>query len=196
MNNILKNVNYMFTTSQVDKFPKGNLSEVLIIGKSNVGKSSFINAITNNNKLAKISKTPGKTQALSFFNVNEDFILIDSPGYGYAKVSKDQIERHYKMFNDYISNSNKLKAVIVLLDLRRNEISNIDLDIIKFFKKHKMSIIVIGTKLDKLKQKDLHAFKKSFEKNKVTESLELITFSSITRKNIDLIIKRLYQVAN
>lgn len=193
---MLKNVRYMLTTSQVEKFPKGNLSEILIIGKSNVGKSSFINAITNNNKLAKISKTPGKTQALSFFNVNEDFILVDSPGYGYAKVSKDQIERHYKMFNDYISSSNKLKAVIVLLDLRRSKISDIDLDIIKFFKKHKISLIVIGTKLDKLRQKDLHAFKISFENNKITESLELITFSSVTKKNVNLIVKRLYQVAN
>ncbi|NQX84193.1 MAG: 50S ribosome-binding GTPase, partial [Mycoplasmataceae bacterium] len=95
--NFLKNTNYLLTTSQVEKFPEHEMKEILLLGRSNVGKSTFINTITNNSKLAHISSTPGKTKALSFFNVDNSFMLVDAPGYGYAKVSKDQKWRHEKL---------------------------------------------------------------------------------------------------
>lgn len=195
--NFLKNTNYLLTTSQVDKFPEHEMKEILLLGRSNVGKSTFINTITNNSKLAHISSTPGKTKALSFFNVDDTFMLVDAPGYGYAKVSKDQKGRHEKLMSDYFThNIDKLCLVLVLLDLRRNKLSQEDEEILKFLRNNKISTIILGTKLDKLNQSELHKTIKSFDNNKYTNSLEVIKYSALSKKGLDLIIKRFYQFSS
>ena len=109
-----------FITSAVkqSQYPVDNRVEVAFVGRSNVGKSSIINALTNRRKLAKVSQTPGKTRLINFFLINNDFYLVDLPGYGYAKVSKKEKESWGKVIETYLNGREELKRVILLVDSR------------------------------------------------------------------------------
>ncbi|BDV03662.1 MAG: putative GTP-binding protein EngB [Candidatus Hepatoplasma scabrum] len=184
----LKNIKYLFTTSDLSKLPNDNLKEIVIVGRSNVGKSTFINTIGNNQKLAKKSNKPGKTRALSLFSVNDKFRLVDIPGYGYANVSKDQIKRFAILLDKYFSERKNLKLAILLLDIRR-KISQDDLLMIDYFKKNNLQFKIIGTKLDKVTQKEKAAFKKNIKQ--ILDLDEVILYSSINKFNL-LAVKKIF----
>ena len=139
MENCYLNIEYLLTTSQIQKFPNKNLPEFLFLGRSNVGKSTFINSISNNKKLAKISKMPGKTKALSFFIANKNFILVDAPGYGFAKVSNNQKIIHQNLMKNYFDFTKNLKSAVLFLDGRRNKLSSEDKMIIELLKNNNIS---------------------------------------------------------
>ncbi len=180
---IFKNSKYILTTSEMDKMPSDEKKEVVIIGKSNVGKSTFINFLTNNSKLAKISSSPGKTRAISFFDIDNKFRLVDIPGYGYARVSKAQLILFGKMVEHFFSQRKNIDKVIFLLDMRR-EISLNDIEMFNYLIINKIKFIIIGTKADKCNQSDIYKFNKNVqEKFKITP----INYSSLKKNNIEKI---------
>lgn len=183
-NNFLKNVKYLLTTDSLDKMPNDNLKEIVIIGRSNVGKSTFINTIANNKQLAKKSNKAGKTRAISFFDVDNKFRLVDIPGYGYANVSKKQLQIFSKMLGDYFSKRNNLDLAILLLDIRR-KLSNDDFLMISYLQENKINYQIVATKLDKVNQKEKAAFIKEI-KIKLNKK-NIILYSAINKTNLKAI---------
>ncbi len=178
---MLKNVKYVLTTHDLKIMPNDDLKEIVIVGKSNVGKSTFINVMTNNSKLAKISSKPGKTRAISFFSVDDKYRLVDIPGYGYAKVSKQQLISFAKMIEQYFKKRENIEKVILLLDVRRG-LTNDDREMINYFFENKISFAVIGTKLDKAKQQEVFKFNRDVKKEL---SIEPLNISLRTKVNVE-----------
>lgn len=129
--------------------------EIVFVGRSNVGKSTFINAITNQNKLAKVSQTPGKTRLLNFFNINNgEFRIVDAPGYGYAKVNINMKNEFAYMMDEYLTTRENLKGVCMLVDLRHKPTKD-DKEMYRYFKEVGLNVLLVATKLDKVKRNDL-----------------------------------------
>ena len=156
--------------------PDFNLPEIALIGRSNVGKSSFINTLTNRKKLAKTSNTPGKTRLINFFNINEELIIADLPGYGYAKISKTEQEKWSKILEEYLKDREPLKAVIQFIDAR-HEVQNNDYQMREWLDFHKIPIITLATKTDTLSKNE--AFRAIQNISKALDT-EVIEFSSKT----------------
>lgn len=146
----IKSVNFVKSSGKWQECPEANLPEYAFIGRSNVGKSSLINAIMNHKDLAKTSQTPGKTQLINHFIVNEEWYLTDLPGYGYAKVSKEQRKSFEKLITNYILNRKNLVHLFVLVDIRHTP-QKIDLEFMEWCGENGVSFSVIFTKADKLK---------------------------------------------
>ncbi|AHI58338.1 hypothetical protein P344_05080 [Spiroplasma mirum ATCC 29335] len=146
-----------YLTSAVDKkgWINDEVKEICFLGKSNVGKSSFINMLTNRRQLAKVSQTPGKTRMLNFFSINNNqFRIVDAPGYGFAKVNNQQKLVFSKMMEEYLLSRSNLVFVCLLVDLRHNPTSN-DITMYEYLQHYQIPIVIIGTKLDKLKKNDI-----------------------------------------
>lgn len=150
-----------FVTSATckDQWPQSSLPEVVVVGRSNVGKSSFINALTKKKKLAYVGNTPGKTRLINFFSIDEKWMLVDVPGYGYAKMSKQMLQKMGAMMDEYFTQREQIHGVISLVDAR-HEPTNDDLDMIDFLKELNIPIVVVATKIDKVpKTKRIKAIK-------------------------------------
>lgn len=155
-----------FVISAVEKeqWPDSNLPEVVVVGRSNVGKSSFINALTNRKRLAYVGNTPGKTRLINFFDIDGAWMLVDVPGYGYARMSKEMLKKMGKMMEDYFSQREQLKLAIQLVDARHDP-TNDDLDMIEYFKFLQIPILLVATKIDKIpKTKRVKALKNISQK--------------------------------
>ena len=177
---MLKNVQYISTTHSLEKMPQDDKNEFVIVGRSNVGKSTFINVITNNRNMAKISSKPGKTKAISFFDVDDKYRLVDIPGYGYAKVSKQQKIIFGEMINDYFANRKNIFKVIFLLDIRRGMTKD-DEEMVEYFIHNEINFVVIGTKLDKVNQSEKIKFQREIMNKLGTNP---IMYSSVKKTNI------------
>ncbi|UUM19927.1 MULTISPECIES: ribosome biogenesis GTP-binding protein YihA/YsxC [unclassified Mycoplasma] len=140
------------SSNQTNWYEHAN-GEVAFWGRSNVGKSSLINALTNNSKLAKVSKTPGRTQLINFFENEHGAVFVDLPGYGYAKISHQQKEQMMLMIEQYLINRKNLQNLFLLIDARHG-LTKIDLQIINFLNIHKINFTIVYTKVDKLKQSE------------------------------------------
>ncbi len=140
---------YITSGTREEHFPEHDQNEFMLCGRSNVGKSSFINTFLNRKNMAYTSSKPGKTQALSFFHINDEFYFVDVPGYGYAKVSKKQREEFGEMIEAYITTRKNLKTVILLVDSRHKPTSD-DILMYDFLKYYEIPVIVVGTKVDKI----------------------------------------------
>ncbi|MBC7475690.1 MAG: YihA family ribosome biogenesis GTP-binding protein [Candidatus Sericytochromatia bacterium] len=151
----MKIISSEFITSATSKkgYPKRVLSEIAILGRSNVGKSSLINSILNKRGLAKTSSTPGKTRLINYFLINDNFYLVDLPGYGYAKVSKSEQESWKVFIDDYLKSNPNLKLLLLLIDIR-HEFKDIDKTMIEFLNYYSVPYAVLLTKSDKLNQSD------------------------------------------
>ena len=151
---IIKNVNLETVCGITSKLPENTLPEVAFAGKSNVGKSSLINALMNRKALARTSSQPGKTQTINFYNVNGEIYFVDLPGYGFAKVSEEVKAKWGKMIENYLHKSKQLKAVFLLIDIR-HEPGNNDKVMYQWIVKQGYSPIIIATKLDKIKRSQI-----------------------------------------
>lgn len=179
----MKITNVEFVTSAVrrSQYPSDKKSEFLLVGRSNVGKSSFINAIVNRKNLARISAIPGKTQTLNFYLINEDFYLVDVPGYGFAKVSKGLKNKFGLIIEDYLKERDNLENVFMLIDFRHKP-TNDDVLMYEYLKYYNIPVTIIATKSDKVS-------KNSYEKNikliketlKLDENDNLIMFSTVNK---------------
>ncbi len=151
---VIKNVNLETVIGVTSKIPQNNLPEVAFAGKSNVGKSSLINALMNRKSLARTSAQPGKTQTINFYNINGEFYLVDLPGYGYTKASVEEKAKWGKMVEKYLRRSKALKAVFLLVDIRHEPSEN-DRMMYEWIKANGYTPIVIATKADKIKRSQL-----------------------------------------
>lgn len=181
-----------FRCSSTDwkKCPKENIPEFAFIGRSNVGKSSLINAIANNKKLAKTSSTPGKTKLINHFIVNKKWYLVDLPGYGYAKASKKSRAGWGEMISAYLINREQLMCTFVLIDVRL-EPQKIDLEFINWCGENQLPIAIIFTKADKVKslkrQKNIKAFEDALLETWEELPPRFVT-SSISKKGLDSVL--------
>jgi len=185
----ITSANYVIGGTNSENFPVTDKPEFLLCGRSNVGKSTFINTVFNNSKLAKTSSKPGKTQVLNWFDINDQFYIVDAPGYGYAKVSKKQREEFGKMIEDYIVNRENLKEVIMLIDFRHKPTTD-DVLMSDFLKYYNIPVTYILTKEDKVKRNDrkknLEIIKRTLE---IEDDTKVIPFSSESKINIDKVFK-------
>lgn len=150
---IIKTAEFVLSNTDVDKCPKQDLPEYAFIGRSNVGKSSLINMLVNNNKLAKTSQSPGKTRLINHFIVNSEWYLVDLPGYGFAKTSKKNREAWEKMIAAYITKRENIVTIFVLIDCRIPP-QKIDLEFINWMGEKGIPITLVFTKMDKVSQRE------------------------------------------
>lgn len=169
------------------QYPVANLPEFAFAGRSNVGKSSFINAMLNRKNLARTSSTPGKTRTINFYKVNDDLRLVDLPGYGYAKVAKKEKEKWAGIINRYLENRENLLETILLVDIR-HEPTDLDkqmYDYLRFFYLVRFSGIVIATKKDKIKKSQVDKHISVIAKKLGVEHREnIIPFSSSEKDEV------------
>ena len=179
---VIKNINLETVCGITSKLPEITLPEVAFAGKSNVGKSSLINALMNRKSYARISATPGKTQTINFYNINEELYLVDLPGYGYAKVSEKEKIEWGKLIERYLNGSKQLKAVFLLIDIRHDPSAN-DKMMYDWIVQQGFHPIIIATKLDKIKrsqvQKQVKAVKTGLN---LLPGTVVIPFSSETKQ--------------
>lgn len=148
----IKQAEFLTTVAQTNKLINNLKNEFAFVGRSNVGKSSLINALTRQSKLAKTSSTPGKTKLINYFKINKgDFHIVDLPGYGYHKASKEDELKWITLLENYFIKSKNLKCVFVLIDIR-HDVSPLDLMMIQFLVYHRIPFTVVLTKSDKLKR--------------------------------------------
>lgn len=183
-----------FITSAVkrDQYPIDNRVEVAFVGRSNVGKSSLINSLTNRKKLAKVSQTPGKTRLVNFFLINNDFYLVDLPGYGYAKVSKSEKESWGKTIETYLTERDQLKRVVLLVDSRHKPTGD-DIMMFDWFKHFGYNVNIVATKSDKMTKNNLKKSEKIIKETlKLSEEDKLYFFSSLNKEGADVLINNLF----
>ena len=163
------------------QYPEDRLPEFLIVGRSNVGKSSFVNTLINRKNYARTSSKPGKTQTLNFYKINKDFYFVDVPGYGYAITDKKTQMKFGKMIEEYVANRKELKEVFMLIDFRHKPTED-DLLMYKYLKYYNLKVTVVATKIDKISFGQREKYK-----NIILKTLELdpkdklVLFSSVTK---------------
>lgn len=167
---MIKDAKFVKSSDSLSVCPETNLPEFAFIGRSNVGKSSLINMLAGNKKLAKTSSTPGKTQLINHFIIDDEWYLVDLPGYGYAKASKTSREKWEKMIHNYLSKRENLACVFLLIDIRIKPQQN-DLDFANMLGEMGIPFVILYTKSDKINQKTVSDNKSLFE-NAMLESWE------------------------
>ena len=175
------NVEETICAVRISQYPDDKKNEFLILGRSNVGKSSFINTIINRKNMAKTSSKPGKTQTINFYHINSQFYIVDVPGYGYAQTSKKQIEKFGIMIEEYLKNRQNLKHVFLLVDFRHKPTED-DVLMYKFLKYYNLPVTIVTTKFDKV-NRSLRDKQNDLIKKTLMPALgdEIINFSSVTK---------------
>jgi len=185
---VARTITAEFVTSAVRfvDMPADGRPEIAVIGRSNVGKSSLINALVNRRNLARTSATPGKTQTVNFYLVNDDFLLVDLPGLGYAKVSKVQREAWGRLIRGYIRQRESLELVVHLMDSRHAP-TDVDLEVASIVREFGREYLVLLTKVDKLNQKERSAVQKRVVESLQARGLEVpvVHTSALQSRGID-----------
>ena len=178
----INNVYLKILATRISQYPTDELPEFLLVGRSNVGKSSFINTITGQKNLARTSSTPGKTQTLNFYLVNNAFYLVDVPGYGYASVNRDMQKKMGLLIEEYLENRKQLKRVFMIVDFRIKPTED-DILMYQFLKYYDIPVTIILNKCDKVggskTEKNMKIIKEHLELNKDDN---MIMFSSLNKK--------------
>lgn len=188
----IQEAQYAISAVNEKDFPNKKEPEFLFMGRSNVGKSTFINALTNRKKLAYTSSTPGKTQTLNFYYINESFYFVDVPGYGYAKVSKDKRAQFGEMIEHYLTSSKNLRRAFLLVDFRHGP-SVDDVLMFDYLAFHEIPTTIIATKHDKVRMNDRKKADNIIRKKLINpkKPLDLIIVSSDKRYNIDKVLMKI-----
>ena len=182
---IIKSVNLETVCGITSVLPENTRPEIAFAGKSNVGKSSLINALMNRKSYARISATPGKTQTINFYNINEELYLVDLPGYGYATVSEQEKEKWGQLIERYLHGSSQLKAVFLLVDIRHEPSAN-DKMMYEWVVSQGYHPIIIATKLDKIKRSQVDKHLKMLRTGlSLVPGTKIIPFSSMTKQGRD-----------
>ena len=167
------------------QYPAGNLPEFLLVGRSNVGKSSFINTLINRKNFAHTSSKPGKTQTLNFYNVNESFYLVDVPGYGYASVDKQTQAKFGLMIEEYLMNRDALKRVFLIIDYRNKPMED-DILMYNFLKYYHKEVTIVATKYDKVSKSKRAKIEKVLNSTfDLQDTDNIIYFSLVTKEGKD-----------
>ena len=176
----IESVNEPIIAVRRSQYPEDKKSEFLLVGRSNVGKSSFINTLIERKNFARTSSKPGKTQTLNFYKVNDAFYLVDVPGYGYASVSKDT-QKFGLMIEEYLKSRENLKHVFMLIDYRHKPTED-DVLMYEFLKYYNLDITIVATKYDKVGKNGRIKQDKLIKDTLKFDDNEFITFSSVTKK--------------
>ncbi|AQM60956.1 MULTISPECIES: ribosome biogenesis GTP-binding protein YihA/YsxC [Clostridium] len=188
----IKQSEFIISAVKKSQYPIDQRVEIAFVGRSNVGKSSIINALTNRKKLAKVSQTPGKTRLINFFLINNDFYLVDLPGYGYAKVSKAEKASWGETIERYLNGREELKRVVLLVDSRHKPTAD-DIMMHEWIKHYGYDVIVVATKSDKLSNNALRKSEKVIrEALKLSGNDKLYFFSSLNKKGSEQLINNLF----
>ena len=186
----IKKAKFIISSPSLKLCPPTIMPEIAFLGRSNVGKSSFINSICNIKKLAKTSATPGKTRLINFFEINEEFMFVDLPGYGYAKVSAKMQQEWSKNLEDYLLNREQLKCLILLVDARHDLQKN-DLQMIEWLNFHNLNYRIIATKADCYSKSKLQSHLNDMGK---TAGTKIYPFSAVDGRYTPDIMKLLDEV--
>ena len=192
----IKKAEYVLSAAWQSQWPEADRPEISLAGRSNVGKSSFINTMLYRNGIAKVSSTPGKTRTLNFFNVNDQLYFVDVPGYGYAKVN-DKIKRQFgEMMDTYITNREVLKGMILIVDFRHKPTGD-DVLMYEYVKHHGIPVVVVATKDDKLKRNDVKKNEKIIKETlKLQPEDSFIRFSSLKKIGIEAAWQEIYRLCD
>ena len=192
MKNIFKKTEFLFGITNYSKLPEDIGNEVLLAGRSNAGKSSALNALSENPKLARIGKTPGRTTEINFFKVNDELMLLDLPGYGFAKSSKSKKKDWGPLLGEYFQKRKALAAVIIFMDIR-HPLKEIDIEMVNLCRNFKVPFLPVLTKSDKFSNNNI-AKAKSFIKKQIPESdpiavssKDIIGFDKLSREILNFI---------
>ena len=177
----IESVNEPIIAVRRSQYPEDKKSEFLLVGRSNVGKSSFINTLIERKNFARTSSKPGKTQTLNFYLVNDAFYLVDVPGYGYASVSKDTQKKFGLMIEEYLKSRENLKHVFMLIDYRHKPTED-DVLMYEFLKYYNLDITIVATKYDKVSKNSRIKQDKLIKDTLKFDDNEFITFSTVTKK--------------
>lgn len=179
------NADILLSATNKSHYPQDDIPEVALAGRSNVGKSSFINTMLNRKNLARTSGKPGKTQLLNFFNIDDKLRFVDVPGYGYARVSKKEREKWGKMIEEYLTSRENLRAVISLVDLR-HEPSADDVQMYEFLKYYEIPVILVATKADKIPRGKWNKHESMIKKKLDFDKTDtFIIFSSVNKTGVE-----------
>ena len=176
----VNNVDLDVVAVRRSQYPENGLPEFMLLGRSNVGKSSFINTLVNRKNIARTSSVPGKTQTLNFYIVNNDFYLVDAPGYGYAAVNKQQQKKFGLMIEEYLQKREQLKRAFLLVDFRHKPTED-DILMYNFLKYYNLNITVVATKYDKVTKNGRQKQDKLI-KDALKMEEDFVTWSTITKK--------------
>lgn len=177
----IESVNEPIIAVRRSQYPEDKKSEFLLVGRSNVGKSSFINTLIERKNFARTSSKPGKTQTLNFYKVNDAFYLVDVPGYGYASVNKDTQKKFGLMIEEYLKSRENLKHVFMLIDYRHKPTED-DVLMYEFLKYYNLDITIVATKYDKVGKNGRIKQDKLIKDTLKFDDNEFITFSTVTKK--------------
>jgi GTP-binding protein len=184
---IIRSIDFYGSVVSPKGYPNDLFPQIVLAGRSNVGKSSFINAMLNNHKVARVAKTPGKTRLLNFFLINQSFYFVDVPGYGFANVAKSQLEMFRDMIETYLENSRSLALAILLLDMRHLPTED-DLQMYRYLKNKGLPVIIILTKSDKLSGNGKAKQKQLISKAILLQEPDrMIPFSSVTKAETSIV---------
>ncbi len=181
---------FVVSAEKLSQCPVFNLPEFPLLGRSNVGKSSFINKLSNNKKLAKTSNTPGKTRLINFFNMSDKFVIADLPGYGYAKVSRAAQAAWQENLEEYLLNRAEIKSLIQFIDAR-HDIQKNDIQMREWINVHGLPVFTIMTKVDYIKRQDIN---KKIEKIKLEFGGEVLPFSSMDNYYVDNVTEYIFNL--
>lgn len=177
----INSVELIISAVRESQYPTDNKSEFLLVGRSNVGKSSFINTIINRKSFARTSATPGKTQTLNFYKINDEFYIVDAPGYGFAKVRNSLKKKFGLIIENYLKQRQNLKMVFLLIDFRHKPTED-DILMYEYLKYYNIPVTVVCTKVDKVSKNNHDKNKKNILKElKLENEKDIILFSSITK---------------
>lgn len=189
----INTIELIISAVRESQYPTDQKKEFLLVGRSNVGKSSFVNTIINRKNFARTSSKPGKTQTLNFYLINKDFYLVDVPGYGYAATDKKTQMKFGKMIEDYVANRKELKEVFMLVDFRHKPTEDDEL-MYKYLKYFNLKVTIITTKIDKISFGQREKYKKVILNTLNLESGDnLILFSSVTKDGKKEVYQRIEQ---
>lgn len=181
---LIKSVEFVTSAVRPSQFPAAELPEFAFAGRSNVGKSSLINTLVNRKKLVKTSSTPGKTRLINFFRVNDALMFVDLPGYGYARVSEDERRTWRPMIEQYLSARENLKAVVVILDIRRTAGAE-DAQLLGWLDRHEIPAVLVVTKADKLSKTAQKKQLQIIADTLPADPADLLVFSTKSRQGWD-----------
>ncbi|KXT66213.1 ribosome biogenesis GTP-binding protein YihA/YsxC [Streptococcus sp. DD04] len=179
------NAEILLSAANKSHYPQDSIPEIALAGRSNVGKSSFINTLLNRKNLARTSGKPGKTQLLNFFDIDGKLRFVDVPGYGYAKVSKSERAKWGKMIEEYLTSRDNLRAVVSLVDLRHDPSAD-DVQMYEFLKYYEIPVIVVATKADKIPRGKWNKYESAIKKKlDFDKNDDFIIFSSVNKAGLD-----------
>ena len=192
---IIKKAKFLLSQSKFQQFPQQGMPEIAMAGKSNVGKSSLINSLTRHSKLARTSSEPGKTRLINYYDINNEFLLVDLPGYGFARAPKGEQEKWAQMIEGFLTGSPNLKHVFQLVDIR-HEPTKDDVMMINYLRHYDIPFSVIATKADKLSKAQRSRSIPVICRTLAVQPWEILTYSSEDLTGRDKLLEKIEEILN